>query len=194
MQVQTFDDLGSFALHLASLEGAVRHNMKAGLEAALVVIETAAKDEIGHYQAAIGDFPAWAPLADSTEAEKARLGAPADAPLLRHGAMYASFQHKAEGLQGIVGSTDPTLVYHEFGTSKMPPRPVLGPALVKNRDHIQKILANTVFQALCGVQLGKDFVGLAMVTGKAERLEVGGVLAGKVTRGGAAYFGGRITP
>lgn len=194
MQLQTFDDLGSFALHLVALEGTVRKNMKAGLEAALVVIETAAKEEIGYYQAGVGEFPAWAPLADSTEAEKARLGAPSNAPLLRHGGMYASFGHETEDLQGVVGSTDPTLIYHEFGTSKMPPRPVLGPALVKNRDHIQKILANTVFQALCGVQLGKDFVALATVTGRAERLEVGGVLDGKVTRGGAAYFGGRITP
>ena len=125
-----------------------------------------AKAEIGYYQPQVGDFPAWAPLADSTEAEKARLGAPLGAPLLRHGGLYASFGHEVLSHdEGIVGSTDPTLIYHEFGTEKMPPRPVLGPAVFKSRKEIERILGRAV---------------------------VAGILGGEVVQDGVDYFGGHI--
>jgi len=166
--VKEFQDLGMFALHLASLEVAVKQEQKRGLERALLVIENDAKAQIGHYQPEVGDFPAWAPLAESTEAEKQRLGAPLGAPLLRHGGLYASFEHEVLAPDdGVVGSTDPTLVFHEFGTSKMPPRPVMGPAVVRNRERIQKILGQAIVQ---------------------------GILGGAVLPGGMDYFGGDITP
>lgn len=151
MAVKEFEDLALFALHLTSLELAVKREQQRGLEKVLLLIENDAKDQIGHYQQGVGEFPAWAPLAESTEAEKARLGAPLGAPLLRHGGLYASFQHEVLGPDdGVAGSTDPTLLYHEFGTSKMPPRPVMGPAVVKNRARIQKILGQALVQGILG--------------------------------------------
>jgi phage gpG-like protein len=165
--VKEFEDLALFAVHLTSMQIALRKSLHRGLESALVLLEKDMKAQIGHYQGEVGEFPAWAPLADSTEAEKQRLGAPLGAPLLRHGGMYASFQHESKDDEGVVGSTDPTLIYHEFGTSKMPPRPVVGPALVRNRDKIQQLL------------------GRALVEG---------ILGGEIAAGGAAYFGGDITP
>ena len=139
-----------------------------GLEKSLVLIEKDAKKQIGHYQGQVGEFPAWAPLAASTEAEKARLGAPLGAPLLRHGGLYASFEHQLlSDTEGVVGSTDPTLIFHEFGTSKMPPRPVMGPAVVKNRARIQQILGRAIVE---------------------------GILSGEVMHGGAEYFGGHVEP
>ena len=166
--VREFEDLALFAVHLASLEVAVQQEMKRGLERALVVIETDAKAQIGHYQAEAGEFPAWAPLADSTEKEKERIGAPLGAPLLRHGGLYASFKHEVLSHDdGVVGSTDPTLIYHEFGTPKMPARPVMGPAVVKNREKIQRILGRAIVE---------------------------GILGGELVAGGADYFGGDITP
>jgi len=151
MAARDFEDLGAFALHLASLERGTRRSLRRGLEQALVVIEKDAKDQIGHYQAEAGDFPAWAPLADTTEAEKARIGAPADAPLLRHGGLYASFGHTVESdTEGVVGSTDPTLIFHEFGTRKMPPRPVLGPAVFKSREQIEKLLGRAIVEGIVG--------------------------------------------
>jgi len=165
--LKEFEDLADFALHLASLEVAMHRSMRSGLERALVLIEEDAKAQIGHYQPAGGEFPAWAPLADSTEAEKARLGAPLGAPLLRHGGLYASFGHTVEtDTEGVVGSTDPTLVFHEFGTSKMAPRPVLGPAMEKNRERIEELLGRALVQ---------------------------GVLGGEVVDDGG-YFGGDVTP
>jgi hypothetical protein len=166
--VKEFEDMALFALHLLEKQVAVHASMKRGIERALLVIENDAKEQVGHYQSESGEFPAWAPLADSTEAEKARLGAPAGAPLLRHGGLYASFGHEVlSAEEGVAGSTDPTLVYHEFGTSKMPPRPVMGPAVFKNRDKIQAILG----QAL-----------------------VEGILGGAAEPGSGDYFGGDITP
>lgn len=166
--VKEFQDLGLFALHLASLEISVKHQMRHGLERALLVIENDAKAQIGHYQPEVGDFPAWAPLADSTEADKQRLGAPLGAPLLRHGGLYASFGHQVLAPDdGVVGSTDPTLVFHEFGTSKMPPRPVMGPAVMRNRERIKEILGQAV---------------------------VRGILGGETLAGGTDYFGGDIKP
>ena len=166
--VREFEDLALFAVHLASLEVAVRQEMQRGLKRALVVIENDAKAQIGHYQGEVGEFPAWAPLADSSEKEKDRIGAPLGAPLLRHGGLYASFEHEVLAFDdGVVGSTDPTLIYHEFGTEKMPPRPVLGPAVVKNRERIQQILGKAIVQ---------------------------GILGGEVVAAGAEYFGGDVTP
>ena len=164
--LKEFEDLALFAVHLGAMEIALHERLHKGLESALVLLEKDMKAQVGYYQGEVGEFPAWAPLADSTEADKARLGAPSGAPLLRFGALYASFQHEARGDEGVVGSTDPTMIYHEFGTSKMPPRPVLGPALVRNREKIEKIL------------------GRALVEG---------ILGGEITAG-SDYFGGDITP
>ncbi len=166
MAAREFDDIESFLGHLGARELALHKAMRAGLERVLVHIENEAKAEIGYYQPQVGDFPAWAPLADSTEAEKARLGAPLGAPLLRHGGLYASFGHEVLSHdEGIVGSTDPTLIYHEFGTEKMPPRPVLGPAVFKSRKEIERILGRAV---------------------------VAGILGGEVVQDGVDYFGGHI--
>lgn len=155
--VKEFEDLGLFALHLVQMQHSVQVAQRRGLERALLVIENEAKGEIGHYQPAVGEFPAWAPLAPSTEAEKARLGAPLGAPLLRHGGLYASFQHEVESPEeGVVGSTDPTLVYHEFGTSKMPPRPVLGPAVVRTREKVQQILGQAIVEGILGGEVVPD--------------------------------------
>lgn len=146
-----FEDLAGFALHLAAVERNASRAMRRGLEKALVVIEDNAKAQIGHYQPAAGEFPAWAPLADSTEAEKARIGAPADAPLLRKGALLASFKHElVSDSEGVVGSTDPVLAFHEFGTPKMPPRPVMGPAVVNSREKIEKILGRAIVEGILG--------------------------------------------
>lgn len=94
---------------------------------------TVARGYIGHEQPAMSvtpppvSFPAWQPLAASTIADKSRLGfGPPDyEPLRRSGAMEQSIAGESVGLIGAVGATDPKMAFHEAGTSKMPPRPVL---------------------------------------------------------------------
>jgi len=158
-----FDGLESFILHLASLEATAHRSHRRGLELALKLIEQDAKDQIGHYQPQVGEFPAWAPLAASTEEEKARMGAPANAPLLRRGDLRDSFSHQViSEHEGVVGSTDPVAIFHEFGTAKMPPRPVLGPAAVRNRDKIRAIIGRAVVEGIIGGELqagGGDYFG-----------------------------------
>lgn len=164
---KVFEDLVSFAAHLTALQMTVQRAADVGLKRALTAIENDAKAQIGHYQPEVGAFPAWADLAPSTEAEKARMGAPADAPLLRTGGLYASFRHDVVSpMEGVVGSTDPTMVFHEFGTPKMPPRPVMGPAVLRTTPQVKRILGAAVVQ---------------------------GILGGQVVPGGGEYFGGDLT-
>jgi HK97 gp10 family phage protein len=143
----------AFAEHLLVLRHELHKHTERGLGKALQVIETDAKEQIGQYQAAVGPHPAWAPLAESTEAEKARLGYPTDAPLLRTGELQESFQHEAHGDEGVVGSTDPIMVYHEFGTEKMPPRPVVGPAAFKSKEKIEQILGRALVEGIVDGQI-----------------------------------------
>jgi HK97 gp10 family phage protein len=148
--VKQYSSFGAFARHLEKLAVTapeVTHLMvKAGTEE----IKDVAQGEIGFYQTDIAPYPDWAPLADSTEAEKARLGYEPDAPLLRTGDMRASIKSEAEGNEAVVGSNDEKLKYHEFGTDKMPPRPVLGPAAHYSTPRILSRMATTTLYWLSG--------------------------------------------
>lgn len=143
-----FKSLGSFALHLAAAELLLIKEMQEGLERCAVRIEKTARAEIGHYQQAAGPFEAWPELAESTEEQKAKMGYPADAPLLASGEMRDSFEHQVHGLEAVIGSTDPKMKYHEFGTAKMPARAVLGPAVFRNREYIRRVLGQATVRGL----------------------------------------------
>src|ERR1019366_7248311 len=80
-----FESLGALAAHLAMREVKLAVELHEGLRVVAASVEKSAREKIGSYQAESGPFPAWEPLAESTEDEKARLGYPADAPLLRTG-------------------------------------------------------------------------------------------------------------
>lgn len=81
----------------------------------------------------------WPALADSTVAEKTKLGyvgrVSATDPLLRTGAMRDTISGKAQatgdGAEGAIGSISPIAPFHEMGTSRMPPRPVFMPTMIK---------------------------------------------------------------
>ncbi len=157
-----FQDLGSFVTHLAALNVAVAAAEGRALEKVAVIIESDAKRQIGHYQDAVGPFQDWAPLAESTEAEKARLGYPQDAPLLRTGELRDSIEHEVHGGEAIVGSKQDKAAWQEFGTDSIPPRPFIGPAAFRNKDKIEKVLGAAVVEGLFGGQhiheaLGYDF-------------------------------------
>lgn len=145
-----FESMGSLALHLLAAEALVLKEMRDGLEDCAVKIEETAKSEIGHYQSAVGPFAAWADLAESTEAQKARKGYPADAPLEASGAMRESITHKTESLETVIGSTDPKMVFHESGTMKTPARAVMGPAVFRNKEYIRRVLGQATVRGLVG--------------------------------------------
>ena len=108
------------------------------------VVQEDAKARIGEYQKATGPFPEWQPLAESTEAEKARHGYALDAPLLRTGDMRDSIETEHNALEAIIGSKDPVARYQEFGTDRIPPRPFLGPAVFDSREKIHKLIGDAV--------------------------------------------------
>ena len=48
------------------------------------------------------------------------------------------------------------MVFHEFGTPTMPPRSVLGPAVFKNREKIEKILGRAIVEGILGGEVLPD--------------------------------------
>ncbi|OQS42337.1 hypothetical protein [Chromobacterium haemolyticum] len=147
-----FSSLGELALHLAAVSAAHQQHMHEGLEKCAKRIEETAKAEIGTYQSAVGPFPAWDPLADSTEQQKAQKGYPADSPLLASGDMRDSIEHVVRGHEAVIGAKDKKMVYHEFGTNKIPPRPVFGPALFRNKEFILRTIGRAAVSGLVGGQ------------------------------------------
>jgi HK97 gp10 family phage protein len=161
MSVRSFDSITDFLVHVTAATVAVKQAEHAALKNAALLIEREAKGEIGTYQPQVGPFPEWAPLAESTEASKKSKGYPAGAPLLASGQMRARISHEIDGLDAVIGSPDDIAVFHEFGTSKMPPRPIFGPAVYKNLEKLHFIIGTEV---------------------------VAGIIEGKVASGGADYF------
>lgn len=128
-----------------------------GLNKVAEHIEHVAKEEFGEYQPAVGPFPAWAPLAPTTLAGwgpfpgKEQLGyAPPDNPLVREGDLRDSISHEVHALEAFIGSPDERMPWFEFGTSRMPPRPVLGPAAESSKAVIEKLIGAALVVGLIG--------------------------------------------
>lgn len=156
---------GSFlavAEHLMLRAPMIAVELHHSLEAVARRIETTAKGEFGHYQPAHGPFPEWPELADSTKDERVKAGFSENEPLLRTGELQDSISHEVQGLEAAIGSTDERMPYHEFGTSRIPARPVLGPAAFLNKDAIRKLVGAAAMAGLIGgdqvhAALGYDF-------------------------------------
>jgi phage gpG-like protein len=145
------DGFGSMAAHLVRVaalgEEVAHHVTKVGAEA----IEKDAKSRIGSYQDGGGGFPAWANLAESTVADRLRKGFTPDDPLLRTGELRDSIRHQVRGTTASIGTPDIVALYQEQGTSKIPPRPFLGPAGWNSRHTLGPVAARTVIAWLSGV-------------------------------------------
>jgi phage gpG-like protein len=76
--------------------------------------------------------PQWLPLADSTVEQKAKKGWGRDgdpsSPLYATGEMAESVTyHVHSDTFAQIGTDDPIAVFHEYGTSHIPPRPMFNP-------------------------------------------------------------------
>lgn len=108
-----------------------------------IALNAAAKKFLERAQAAIGTYEyGWEPLQEETIARK-RTG---DSPLLETGVMKESGSYEVHSGYAIVGFEDPKLLWHEFGTRNIPPRPVIGGTI----DHHGREIAD-----LIGVTFGK---------------------------------------
>lgn len=154
--MKEFAGFAAFAKHLESLAAQAPIVQDLMLEKAADHIAKAAKDKIGHYQEAAGHFPEWEELADSTEYEKARLGYPVDAPLLRDGTMRdsikkSSIMHAGGARYIAIGSESDIAVYQEQGTLHIPPRPFLGPAMFESKAWLWKMFCVHAGHWIAGV-------------------------------------------
>jgi hypothetical protein len=126
-------DLVGFAAQMR----AVDHDLEALgpkiVERACQIIQKKAKAAIGK------EHELWAPLADSTLADKASHGFPTPKPLLRTGEMRDSIEYTVHGNEGCVGSNSDIAVYQELGTSKIPPRSFLVSSAISSEDKIHRM-------------------------------------------------------
>lgn len=149
-------ELASAATFFAGLTIAVDEGQKHSLEEACKIVEAEAKHELGTYQGAAGPFDAWPALAESTKAQRVAQGYSADEPGLRSGAMRDSIEHTViSHEEAEVGSNDDHLFWFELGTSKQPPRSVLGIAAI----HSEEKVVHTISKHIVGAIEGKPVIG-----------------------------------
>ena len=73
-----------------------------------------------------------------------------DEPWLRSGALRDSVGAEADGLQAVVGSSDPAAVPQELGTAHMPARPFLAPVAAGMGEEVTRAVGARVAAALRG--------------------------------------------
>lgn len=124
---------------------------RAALSVCGQIMQEKAKNLIGHYNY----FPEWPQLAESTQEERERLGWTPNDPLLRSGELRESITHETvHDNMEVVGSTSEIMVYQEFGTKTIPPRPVLGPASALTGEEVSKIARRAAYEAIAGKPTG----------------------------------------
>lgn len=144
-----------FIAHLAHFAHRLHEEQRKGFERAAKIVEAEAKKELGTYQGAAGPFSAWAELADATKDDRVAKGFSENDPGLRTGEMRDHISHTSDGEGAVVGSDDDKMVWFELGTSKQPPRSVLGMAAVHKEHEVAQVLGQHVVTAL----IGKDVFG-----------------------------------
>jgi phage gpG-like protein len=164
-EMREFGSLGALGRFL-EVAAAQALEQEATMRRAARVVEKAAKAKIRHYQDASGPFVGWGELADSTKADRVRLGYTENDPLLRSGALQAGITHAANPVLAVVGVLESSPVadiaeYSELGTAKQPPRSYLGGAAADKAEKVAEIIGEGVALALVGkaVHLGRMAIG-----------------------------------
>lgn len=133
----TLDNLAAHFSYLAGVWTGILQNAADTIGKDAVQVS---QRKLGEYQPAIGFFPAWELLADSTLAEKARLGLPSPSPLLRSGELQDSitFETQVSPASAVVilYSTSEYAPVQELGggPSNIPPRPFIGPVPFERQE------------------------------------------------------------
>lgn len=161
--LKSFGSLADLASHLGGLVVEVEAHKHHALERAAVVLETEAKGEIGVYQEDAGPYSAWPQLADATQAERVAKGYSADEPLLRSGDLRDAITHEVEASHAIVGVPDDgdgalgvIAAVMENGSSRVPPRPIFGPAAFRKGEEAARAAGGEMAHRLFGVDLPED--------------------------------------
>lgn len=145
-----FLSLADLAHHLEKETVGGLLNTKRGIEAAAELLERESKKEFGVYQAGAGAFDAWPELADATKADRVAKGFTENDPLLRTGGLRDSIKREVEDWEATIGSEEEVMLFQEFGTKHIPPRAVLGIALDRNWEKIQRLIGYAAVSGFIG--------------------------------------------
>ena len=127
-----------FVLLLETMRDDLGDGRKVALKRAADLVVKEARGAIGTYKFG------WPPLAASTVAQKGK-----DTPLLRTGALKNSIEGTViSSEEAEAGSNDPKIKWHELGTTKMPPRSVMGEAAKRKEAEVHAILGDHFKMAL----------------------------------------------
>src|ERR1019366_3884946 len=99
-------------------------------------------------------YPEWPALQPETLARKMM-----NTPLLETGELRASIEWNSHGNEGHVGSNNDKAVWHELGTSKIPPRSFLMGAAIRMEPKIHALAARAVMAVLAGRGLHSSELG-----------------------------------
>lgn len=117
-----------------------------------------ATKKFGHYQPEVGPYPGWPPLAPATIRIKSSAGGGED-PLIGHYPnghqnkvwpvpLRTTIKYRSWIWQVQIGTKDPLGLIHEFGTTKIPPRPFLRPAVYENQAFYVERMTLAVKEAI----------------------------------------------
>lgn len=129
-----------------------------------LVAGAAAKTLQRRIKAVFGDASKLKSLAPSTQAERVRLGYTPNDPLVRSGGLRDSIEEGSEGMLAGAGSADPVLVFQEFGTGTIPPRPTVEIGLHDSKDEVEEFMQMALDTILGGgvtakIALAADYRG-----------------------------------
>jgi hypothetical protein len=135
-----------FAAMLERAIAAAPAELAIGLEKVGQLAESIAAELPGHYQ------PGWPELAESTLKDKEAKGFPVPSPLKRTGEMAESYRKEVDpvALELVIGSPSKIALYQEMGTSRIPPRPVCGPALRNSIPYAAEVFGKIAISLLTG--------------------------------------------
>jgi hypothetical protein len=139
-----FFDIAGFIAELPAIDRDLHSSGPKIIEEACKIVQKKAKAAIGK------NHEEWAPLAESTIADKASHGFPTPKPLLRTGELRDSIQYTVHGNEGAVGSDLEIAVFQELGTSRIPPRSFLVSSAIASEYRIHRMAAATTISALSG--------------------------------------------
>src|SRR6266550_2601133 len=137
----------SFVAHLKAVEHDMNTLGPAVVAKACEMVCAEAKRVIGE------GYPYWPALKPETLARKMM-----NTPLLETGELRASIEWNASGNEGHVGSNNDKAVWHELGTSRIPPRSFLMGAAMAMEPKIYKMAE----RAVVAVMLGKGLASAEM--------------------------------
>lgn len=145
----SFASIDAFLAHMLRVAVELPHAQRRGEEAAGKALAHLAYELVGT------EHEGWAALADSTVARKQARGltgrVSATDPLYATGEYRISISYRVEGGAVLVGSGDPIAPFLEFGTSRMPARPVFGPTLFVHGHAAADLIAGHIMGAFMGL-------------------------------------------